>query len=140
MVAEECRNCHVPNRYIPSAEAQFLRQYAKTNVTLDNKDYLRKTQFRQRLFKDSFSMKLPKYHRETSFESIVAANYKSSVGFRSKFDGYLGLAPYTSDPNNKDRNFLQQLRKEGVIDHNVFAIDVRQDGNSTIKFGSWDLI
>lgn len=25
LVAEECRNCHVPNHYIPSAEAQFLR-------------------------------------------------------------------------------------------------------------------
>lgn len=85
-------------------------------------------------------MKLPKYHRETAFASIVAANYKSSVGFRSQFDGYLGLAPYTSDLRYKERNFLHQLRKSGVIDHNVFAIDVRQDGNSTIKFGSWDLI
>jgi hypothetical protein len=25
LVAEECRNCHVPNRYVPSHEAQFLR-------------------------------------------------------------------------------------------------------------------
>jgi len=85
-------------------------------------------------------MKLPKYHRETSFASIVAANYKSSVGFRSQFDGYLGLAPYTADLKYKERNFLYQLRQAGVVDHNVFAIDVRQDGNSSIKFGSWDLI
>ena len=79
------------------------------NVTLDNHDYLRKTQFRQGLFADEFSFEFSKYGRETVFENIFASNYRSSVGFLSSFDGYLGLAPYTRDVSRKEQNFMYQL-------------------------------
>ena len=120
--------------------AKNLHMRRRNNVTLDNHDYIMKTQFRQGLFKDKFNVGLSQYGRKTDFTNIFASNYRSSVGFRSQFDGYIGLAPYSKDLERKEQNFMYQLKSQGLIDHNIFAIDVRGEGNSTIKFGSWDEI
>lgn len=66
--------------------------------------------------------------------------------FQTDFSGYLGIAPWTADPDNKERNFLWQLRNQGMVDHMTISFFVHLDDNkypnsgSTIKFGSWDPI
>jgi len=56
------------------------------------------------------------------------------------WDGFIGIAPYTSDPLNKDRNFMFQLKAQGKIDHNTvsFYINLGNHNSSSIKFGSYD--
>ena len=55
----------------------------------------------------------------------------------------MGIAPYTADPDNKERNFLWQLKDAGLIDHMVISFFVHLTDSykkmpSTIKFGSYD--
>jgi hypothetical protein len=60
--------------------------------------------------------------------------------FYSIYNGYIGLAPYSDNAARKERNFLWQLKKSGMIENIVVAFYVMPDaGNhSQIKFGSWD--
>ena len=54
----------------------------------------------------------------------------------------MGFAPYTADLDQKDRNFMYQMKKKGLITHNMLSIYSRlESGNSSfVKFGGWDEI
>ena len=61
--------------------------------------------------------------------------------FDSNFSGFLGIAPWSSADPNGDENFLYQLKKQGMIDHQTvsfFISDKTTKDKSTIKFGSYD--
>ena len=59
--------------------------------------------------------------------------------FESPYSGFLGLLPYTNQADTSG-NFLNQLKKQGVIDNEVFSIfvDTAHGNYSSIKFGSYD--
>jgi hypothetical protein len=61
--------------------------------------------------------------------------------FNQYWDGMIGLAPWnTLLGGDKTRNFMTGLKENGIIDHMVVSIYIREhSGNSShIKFGSYD--
>jgi len=63
--------------------------------------------------------------------------------FKSKYDGYLGIAPSSTRHSglNQDNNFMQQIKDKGYIEHNIISFYTTMYGGgnqSSIKFGSWD--
>lgn len=78
---------------------------------------------------------------KNSFNSIfMGIDGSKKKRFTSKTDGFMGLAPYTSLPDQKERNFMYQLKQNGYIDHIVFSAYLSMGyGNTThIKFGAFD--
>lgn len=74
-------------------------------------------------YKDTMNFELHKYGRETTIEhTMFVANYDSSLALQSTFDGYLGLAPYSAMPDNKEYSFVWQLKNKGLIDHMVVSV------------------
>lgn len=68
---------------------------------------------------------------------------RPSQPFTSKYDGFIGLAPWTNDDGliDKENSFLWQLKKNGVIDHLSFSVYTREaarDNVSVVKFGGYD--
>jgi hypothetical protein len=69
---------------------------------------------------------------------------KSWKNFDTDYSGYMGIAPWTADPDRKERNFLWQLKQAGMIDHMTVSFFVHLDDSrfplspSSVKFGSWD--
>ena len=58
-------------------------------------------------------LRFNEFHRETSVEltNFMGIN-EASVNFQSLISsGFLGLAPYTADLANKEKNFMYQLKK-----------------------------
>lgn len=55
-------------------------------------------------------------------------------------DGTLGLAPYTAALDQKDENFLLQLKQNGYIDQLVFSIYMKMSDKteSHLKLGGYD--
>jgi hypothetical protein len=60
--------------------------------------------------------------------------------FSSTATGFVGIQPYTVNSADKKRSFLWNLYDQGLIDHCVVSIYVREEtGNSSVvKFGSYD--
>lgn len=63
--------------------------------------------------------------------------------FKTEYDGFIGLAPYTGNQadRDKDYNFMRFLKHErAIIDHMIASIFITtKDGrHSAIKFGSYD--
>ena len=56
------------------------------------------------------------------------------------YNGYIGIAPYSYNLDNRHQNFLWQLKKDKKIDHMIVSFYVKMEaGNSSIiKFGSYD--
>jgi len=71
---------------------------------------------------------------------------KAWQNFESDYSGYIGIAPWTANPDEKEKNFMWQLKQAGLIDHMTVSFFVHLDdamypnSPSTIKFGSWDPI
>ena len=59
----------------------------------------------------------------TSFRTVfVGIDGTVNSRFAAKTDGFLGLAPWTASPDERDRNFMYQLKADGYIDHLVFSV------------------
>jgi hypothetical protein len=58
----------------------------------------------------------------------------------SVFDGFIGLLPWQYYEDEKDSNFMYQLKNTGKIDHMIasFYITKSAGNSSSIKFGSYD--
>jgi len=56
----------------------------------------------------------------------------------SFWDGYIGIAPYTSDPDVIKDNVMLALKNQGIIEHIVTSFFVTDEGVSSVKFGSMD--
>ena len=80
------------------------------------------------------------YDRQTKFQNQILAIQESSQKFTSMYNGYIGIAPYAQNYNNRHQNFLWQLKQDKKIDHMVVSFYVKMEsGNSSIiKFGSYD--
>jgi len=82
-----------------------------------------------------------KFNSDQDIElSIVFMSIQNTQAFHSEFDGFIGLAPYTSI-QEKELSFLYQLKKNNYIDHPSFSIYTREnsrDNKSLIKFGGYD--
>jgi hypothetical protein len=77
----------------------------------------------------------------TSFRSLFKIVDDSANAKYGKIsDGFLGLAPYTADLEDKERNFLYQLKTNNLISKTMFSIYLTtKSGNHThIKFGGYD--
>jgi len=78
-----------------------------------------------------------RYH-ETGLTVDFFAIEKAANDFESSYDGYIGLAPHTASNRDKEKSFLFQMKKSGLIDHMIVSFYTNQDRKSSIKFGSWD--
>ena len=79
------------------------------------------------------------YLSEFPFLSIDKAN----ATFKTEYDGFIGLAPYTGNQPEQDSyyNFMRFLKHDrGIIDHMIASIYIttREGRHSAIKFGSYD--
>lgn len=95
---------------------------------------------------DTFELDLSAFGRGTEIKNLTFLSIiLSRQPYKSHYDGSLGLAPYSANPESKEFNFMWQLRDKGLIDHNVLSVfaevgDVfNSDANSSVvKFGGWD--
>jgi len=96
---------------------------------------------------DEFKFSLSKYFRDVKiqqkFFEVATVEKEGELSFMNDYSGYMGIAPYLADPDNKERNFLWQLKNAGLIDHMVVSFFVHLTDSyrkmpSTIKFGSYD--
>merc|ERR1712100_139557 len=87
---------------------------------------------------DKFYMAFRDVEHETSLEVDFFAIKKASENFKSWYDGYIGLAPYSATNRDKDKSLLYQLQKIGLIEHMIVSFYTTFDHKSSIKFGSWD--
>ena len=65
----------------------------------------------------------------------------TDVPFETYYDGYIGIEPWGAKPDQKEGNFMWQLKhNQSVIDHQIVMVNaMNQRGNSSvIKFGGWD--
>ena len=60
--------------------------------------------------------------------------------FKSKFNGFVGIMPYTSTTENRfEESFLYNLKKDGIVDHLIVSVYVNSEtGKSMVLFGNWD--
>ena len=70
----------------------------------------------------------------------VLSVFDANEPFISQYNGYVGIAPYSDSALRKERSFLYQLKKSGMIDNIIVSFWVRpkSGNNSQIKFGGWD--
>jgi len=82
-----------------------------------------------------------KFLEITSIKNLEGREHKA---FDTPYSGYLGIAPWTANPAEKEQNFLWQLKTAKMIDHMTMSFFVHLDDDnfpnspSTIKFGGWD--
>jgi hypothetical protein len=79
----------------------------------DKQDYaLQEITFTGEFATDNFSLGLAKYNRQVDFTQhflqIKAFDKSKShiADFHTDYSGYIGIAPWTADPDDKERNFL----------------------------------
>lgn len=72
---------------------------------------------------------------DTRVFAIDHTSGKNSMNsdYKSKFDGLIGIAPYTSDDKHVGDSFLWQLKKTGAIDHMIVALTEKK-----VQFGAFD--
>ena len=56
----------------------------------------------------------------------------------TKFQGFLGFGPYSSNSIINDESILYSLKASKYIDHAVVSLYLQKDTPSSIKFGSYD--
>lgn len=83
-------------------------------------------------------MKFDKWGRMSNYlmEFLAVDNINEDVQY-DDYQGLVGLAPYAGDVQNMEKNFMWQLKDQGIIDHMVASFYVDGD-DSFIKFGSYD--
>jgi hypothetical protein len=72
---------------------------------------------------------------------IFSISSSSEVFSLYVHDGFIGIAPYTNTARKEDTNFMRNLEKKEIINHNVVSIYSNMKemiGTSYIKFGSYD--
>ena len=96
--------------------------------------------FHGEIYNDEFNINFSQTGLDAFFDAKFIDVTSASDGLSSHWGGFVGIAPYTSEPDQKERNFMYQLRSTGKIDHNTvsFYIDLRNTIASSIKFGSYD--
>ena len=96
--------------------------------------------FSGQAYRDSFAFFFDQYNRETPFYTIFNSIESQSPAFNTANDGSVGFAPYTLNLAQKDQNFMNQLKQNGVIDHNVVSFFIKSGAftKSAVKFGSYD--
>ena len=80
------------------------------------------------------------YHRETSVNLNVFGISNANPNYKGKTEGFLGIAPYTQDMDNKGYNMMWQLKNAGLIDHNIISFWMSDEigRKSMVKFGGFD--
>ena len=59
---------------------------------------------------------------------------------KSKFNGFVGIMPYTSTTESRyEESFLYNLKRDGIIDHIIVSFYVNNEtGKSMVDFGGWN--
>lgn len=58
--------------------------------------------------------------------------------YSTKFSGYLGFGPYSSNSIINEESILYSLKASGYVDHAMVSLYLQKDKASSIKFGSYD--
>ena len=92
------------------------------------------------IIRDNFNFFFQEYSRTTTFTQQFLAVTEENPNVPSVFDGFIGLLPWQFYPDQKENNFMWQLKNTGKIDHMVasFYIKGSSGNSSSIKFGSYD--
>lgn len=120
LVTSECSSCDVPAEY--KIENTGLGGYAdRTTYVLpkltdyfessqDNK--LDKCEFEANEWSSNISFQWWTYHRETTSRIQFAGISNANPSYKSDSTaGFIGFAPYSSDVDNREVNFMFQLKK-----------------------------
>ena len=77
--------------------------------------------------------------KSSRMSQAIFAIQSAANDFYSDLDGYIGLAP-PRDPTERERSFLFNAWRDGLIEHMVFALytSLKPEIPSTLKFGSYD--
>ena len=148
-----CDDCKTPRKFLASDAVGYEKGTSKAltewvNVFDKMDSELQALNFEGAYSTTAFSFGLDQFKRDVQvhqqFLEITGVNAKSSVKkLDTDFSGYLGIAPWTADPDRKEQNFMWQLRKQGLIEQMTMSFFVHLDDDdhvdsSTIKFGGWD--
>jgi hypothetical protein len=81
-----------------------------------------------------------KFDRQTQLKFNVYAVTEINPSIEQFWHGFIGIQPYTADLDNKEKNFMWQLKNHKMIDHITTSVYLKESiGNSSsIKFGSMD--
>ena len=140
------RTCNVPNTWDVdrSSSKEFISGTNDTSepIVLYNGRELLPIIFSGAQYKDNLKLQYVQFDRQTKFKSQILAIKESSQKFTSMYNGYIGIAPYAQNYNNRHENYLWQLKQDKKIDHMIVSFYVKMEsGNSSIiKFGSYDKI
>lgn len=86
-----------------------------------------------------FNFTLLSQNRETKVEIQAFAVYGSKPSYTNDYySGWLGLAPFNANMDEKETNLMYGLKDKGFLSHNVVSFYYRTTGGSILKFGSYD--
>ena len=105
---------------------------------MQDKNSLIETTFSGIYYTDNLEFHYKKYDRKFDVKTTYMGITRASDKFETKSTGFLGIQPWSADPNNKDKSFLWNLKSLGLIDHEVVSLYVTEEKDSVIKFGSYD--
>ena len=92
------------------------------------------------MYTDSMEFRYKRYDRKTNVNTTYLGVTRASKKFSSTATGFVGIQPWTVNSADKEKSFLYQLYNQGMIDHAVVSLYVREEGgnSSVVKFGSYD--
>ena len=145
IITSECDdNCNVLNRYdfTKSNTTNITSSFFQTQITdVFNDTKLAYTRFYGVMWRDHLDLEYASAEqfdlKNITFMGITAV---ATTRFKSDYAGFLGLAPIQSDPSNREKNFMFQLKDAGFIDYLSFSLYTKNSNHahSTIKFGGYD--
>ena len=143
---QSCNSCDIPpalkfNTTLSETETLIVEGYKTFAANIYEGQTLISNEFKGDIWKDSVAFE----HNQTSLinlknVSFLGISESISKQFSSEFSGFLGLAPYSANPQYKDYNFLYQMRALGYIDYLAFSLYTTLDEKerSILKIGGYD--
>lgn len=61
-------------------------------------------------YTDTIRFPFTKMNRVTLADVIYMGVTKASQNFKTNFEGFIGIQPYSADPEHKDKSFLYNLK------------------------------
>ena len=156
LISKDCsdESCVVPKKYDLSKSDTYRSipgaKETKTKIVEvfdDEHLLLQDAYFDGASAQEDLELTLGEFNRATSLEGLNFLKIEKFKGntrkFISSYSGFIGIAPWTQKPEDKENNFLYSLKKKGLIDNMTVSFFVENDNipnKSTIKFGSYDQI
>ena len=161
-----CFNCNVPKSFdisnaknheagtgtkdVAVSAHQLINDGCETKENCISGHKIDQVTFNGKLSTEKFKLALTQYRREVEFPKMwfneitgFTSSNPQMRSFYSDYSGYVGIAPWTADPDNKQSNFMWQLKDQGVITNQMISIYFQDKASekslpASVKFGSYD--